>query len=900
MPASVPIVSSLLPLVLVSILSTTHGQDVGESCVINNSAGVCKIVDDCPPVYQELLAGRMPSKTCGFLGFDPIVCCPTTNSQVTKPTPASPEPTKRRNTSRPLTLESRGSVARARCAENAKAVYGLVLPPTPTLNRKPVNTSLCVLDGRKLIVGGKKADAKEFPHMTAVGFGPYNNIQWLCGGSLISARIVLTAAHCTWTSDWGSANWVRVGDLNLVQTNDNAMPQTIAVEERIRHPDYKRPSQYHDIAILRLEEDATFNAYVRPACLPVDWPDVGRNDKAIATGWGLVDWTEDTGSDNLLKVTLKLVSHASCNASFFDGGNSVELPFGIDNDWQICAGEVGKDTCQGDSGGPLSVFNTDHYCMYNVIGVTSLGRLCGSIIPGVYTRVYHYIPWIERTAWPEDFLIKDASKCASERTDYVIGFFVSVIIDPISGARTHAESCGMGFKRLSVVRLSYFFHKVTNQLIYREVHYEITLWFIISTVEGMNELGGDRKNLKRMERTGSRMPASVPIVSSLLLLVLVSILSVTREQNVGESCVSNNSTGVCRLLDDCPQVYQELLAGKTFRQICGYFGFDPIMCCPTTNTPAVTTPAPQPKPTTRTNTSSSRGSVARARCAENAKAVYGLVLPPTPTLDRKPINVSLCALTTRKLIIGGRTADLKEFPHMAAVGFGDRNNIEWRCGGSLISARIVLTGASCAGPSQLGNATWVRLGDVNLVQTNDYAISQTIAIKEKIIHPDYKRPLQYHNIALLRLEEDATYNAYVRPACLPVDWPDVGQNDVAVATGWGKTDWAEDEGSDRLLKVSLKLVPHVSCNASYFEDNSTQLPLGIVDNWQICAGETGKDTCQGDSGGPLTVFNTDHECMYNVIGITSFGRLCGSIPGVYTRVYHYIPWIERTAWPEDF
>jgi len=55
---------------------------------------------------------------------------------------------------------------------------------------------------------------------------------------------------------------------------------------------------------------------------------------------------EDKGSNDLLKVTLNLVSHASCNASYSDGGSSVELEIGIINEWQLCAGEVGKDTCQ--------------------------------------------------------------------------------------------------------------------------------------------------------------------------------------------------------------------------------------------------------------------------------------------------------------------------------------------------------------------------------------------------------------------------------------------------------------------------------------------------------------------------------------------------------------------------
>lgn len=68
------------------------------------------------------------------------------------------------------------------------------------------------------------------------------------------------------------------------------MPQTIAIKERIKHPEYKRPAEYNDIAILRLEKEANYNAFVRPACLPVDLPDEGRDNKAVATGWGRVDW----------------------------------------------------------------------------------------------------------------------------------------------------------------------------------------------------------------------------------------------------------------------------------------------------------------------------------------------------------------------------------------------------------------------------------------------------------------------------------------------------------------------------------------------------------------------------------------------------------------------------------
>lgn len=39
--------------------------------------------------------------------------------------------------------------------------------------------------------------------------------------------------------------------------------------------------------------------------------------------------------------------------------------------------------------------------------------------------------------------------------------------------------------------------------------------------------------------------------------------------------------------------------------------------------------------------------------------------------------------------------------------------------------------------------------------------------------------------------------------------------------------------------------------------------------------------------------------MYTIVGVTSFGKSCGTIgvPGVYTRIYAYNDWIENIVWP---
>ncbi|KAF9810214.1 hypothetical protein SFRURICE_019501 [Spodoptera frugiperda] len=79
------------------------------------------------------------------------------------------------------------------------------------------------------------------------------------------------------------------------------------------------------------------------------------------------------------------------------------------------------------------------------------------------------------------------------------------------------------------------------------------------------------------------------------------------------------------------------------------------------------------------------------------------------------------------------------------------------------------------------------------------------------------------------------------------------------------------------------------------------LKKGYNAETQLCYGDPDepKDTCEGDSGGPLQVTSYLSKCLYSIIGVTSFGRACGYAgdAGMYTRVFHYVPWIESVVWP---
>ncbi|XP_033207434.1 venom protease-like isoform X3 [Belonocnema kinseyi] len=321
----------------------------GETCVAKTFTGRCRLSRNCPSVFQNFNANKPPEKICSFPNSDDIIiCCPDDNfsSSVTSSTTQriNTTPTRRVNSGVvPLNTEARKRPAAEKCEEYSKHVYALEIPPILTVDRQPVNISLCAITSKKLIVGGTLADPKEFPHMAALGFdnGPAG-IKWQCGGSLVSEKFVLTAAHCTYSRDWGEPKWVRIGDLNLIKNNDDAQPVNRRIAEIIIHPQYRKPSEYHDIALLRMDKTVKFDAYVRPACLPI-FPDIPFR-KVIATGWGLTDIDEENGSDDLLKVTLATVPTEICQASYKRDRTTFDR--GIVSRWQICAGEVNKDTCQ--------------------------------------------------------------------------------------------------------------------------------------------------------------------------------------------------------------------------------------------------------------------------------------------------------------------------------------------------------------------------------------------------------------------------------------------------------------------------------------------------------------------------------------------------------------------------
>lgn len=96
---------------------------------------------------------------------------------------------------------------------------------------------------------------------------------------------------------------------------------------------------------------------------------------------------------------------ARCNTTLTNWGrprNDPALRDGLIGG-QYCAydPEGKNDSCLGDSGGPLQFFSSDESTVATVIGIVSYGIGCGASLPSVYTRIAHYLEWIEPIVWPD-------------------------------------------------------------------------------------------------------------------------------------------------------------------------------------------------------------------------------------------------------------------------------------------------------------------------------------------------------------------------------------------------------------------------------------------------------------------------------------------------------------------
>jgi hypothetical protein len=239
------------------------------------------------------------------------------------------------------------------------------------------------------IVGGSNANRASFPAIVLLG-DRYEDL--VCGATLISPTLVLTAAHC----QEGILAFALIGEYD---TGDLEAYQSIPIVQELPHPQYGEATSEFDMMLLRLEYPVKGLVQFQRLNSDPNIPPValagGAGDPVTVTavGWGDLG-DDDTTSAILQQVKLDYVPNDECEAKE-DQGDSYQ---GEISDDMLCTFAVGKDACYGDSGGPILLDDVNFGVQGVQVGIISWGsdKCAHAVFPSVSMRVSSGYDWIRR------------------------------------------------------------------------------------------------------------------------------------------------------------------------------------------------------------------------------------------------------------------------------------------------------------------------------------------------------------------------------------------------------------------------------------------------------------------------------------------------------------------------
>ena len=238
------------------------------------------------------------------------------------------------------------------------------------------------------IVGGHFAKDGQFPWVARV-IARRGNLVDLCTGTVVAAKLILTAGHCAEDVHTGIPR--EPADFE-VQTAAYLAPRVGGKSSRVSrvlvYPGFEPKSGIGDAALLELSTPASVPP-IRLASEANAWP---AGTHALMTGWGRTDRARRSAIQPFLRWASTLVQSPEWCAAHLSGFNTRR---------QLCAMNAPSDDtagCAGDSGGPLLVRRAGETIQIGVLNGSVIRRSsvvrCLTTEPTVYASSSVISRWV--------------------------------------------------------------------------------------------------------------------------------------------------------------------------------------------------------------------------------------------------------------------------------------------------------------------------------------------------------------------------------------------------------------------------------------------------------------------------------------------------------------------------
>ncbi|XP_045500106.1 chymotrypsin-2-like [Colias croceus] len=239
------------------------------------------------------------------------------------------------------------------------------------------------------IVNGIDAPDGSVPYMAALVHGLLIG-SFQCGGSVITTRHILSAAHCfeRLYQDGQLTPTLRV----IVGTNYwNVGGQAYSIQRNITHPKHiyiRDPLNVtYDIGLLVTHSEIVLSERVQ--LVPLSLEHIGAGVTAKVAGWGRI-YHQGPLSPNLQELTVTTLEDERCDRELRQASidSDMALP-DYKPETEFCTiHSFGYGVCNGDSGSAL-VTDSGHQ-----IGIVSWGLPCARGAPDVFVRISGFKDWL--------------------------------------------------------------------------------------------------------------------------------------------------------------------------------------------------------------------------------------------------------------------------------------------------------------------------------------------------------------------------------------------------------------------------------------------------------------------------------------------------------------------------